>query len=434
MLSKIAFSLTIGAKLMALSSSNPVTLSAPDQEMIGDSKIIANARGDFVLYWKLSDLEGDKVQVAVKPKDGGWLPFTTVAQDEGVSVKECILDDSGNIDIFLLKGCCGNKTLHGANKKWGEPWSRISNFSQTANTISYGEYLVYKKNMFVSLSKSKNNYVDRLFFAFYDKENDKIFHKSLATAWSLYSSNTYLNKQRTICAVWEKRARIAGWFSTEDKYSLEAAWMREGTSTPALETICTLDKKTWLSFSNMDMAIDPQENATIVWTWDGKIQAVSRAQGKWNVPVDVSSSAKNLVQLKVSCDDEGNALVVWCDKAEKRGTLWSAYKPLGGSWTAPVEISALSGNNKFFTVAHTHAGQFVVVWNYGIKLMMDSIYGATFSTKDQKWSAPQRLSPDGQICQNPSLAFSESGKGYLNWINITNPKDVKVQVAELRVD
>ncbi len=430
MLSKIAFCLTVSAKLLALSCSNPITLSSPDQEIVGDSEVITNARGDFTAYWKLTDVEGEKIQVAIKPKDGAWLPFTTVMKEDGASVKDLILDDSGNIDIFLVKGCCGNKTLHWANKKWGEPWSNVSELSASRENMRKGLHLPYQKGMSVAMNKSRgDNFTDFLGFILWDKTSGTCFVKPVADIYFIHSPAFGLNKQRTVCAVWSQHEKVQGWLAQTDQYSLEAAWLREGAKDFVRERVCTFEKKTYTS--NSKIAIDPKENATVVWRVDEKIQAASRVEGKWNGPVDIASSVKNLAKLEVGCDEEGNALAVWVVKAEKKGAIWSAYKPLGGTWTTPVEISSPGGNNLFFTLAHDHAGYFVVVWNYGAKLMIDSIYGVTFSTKDQKWSTPKRLSPDGQICKASSVAFSESGKGYLNWINVTNQKDVKVQVAEI---
>ena len=181
MLTKIAFSLTLSAKLLALSCSNPITLSAPDQEIINVTEVTANARGDFVVYCKLTDVEGEKIQVALKPKEGSWLPFATVVQEGDVSVKDCIIDDEGNIDLFLLKGCCGNQTLHWANKKWGEPWSRVFDFFHPKVSAKYVDPAVYKKSMIVSLAKGeRKDYVDHLMFTLYDKENSRIIYKSIA--------------------------------------------------------------------------------------------------------------------------------------------------------------------------------------------------------------------------------------------------------------
>ena len=270
---------------------------------------------------------------------------------------------------------------------------------------------------------------------FYDKKAAKLFLEPLVEAQGIYSPTFFFNKQRDRgLLVWSELVVVKGWLTNKYTYSLEGAWVKEGAQIYR-ETICYLNADTIPKLSGC--VIDSHDHATVIWffTEKGKLKlkATSNREGKWSIPVDISAPTEIVEDALVLCDDAGNILVIWTTKRKERESLFChAYKPVGEAWILAEEIS-LPGDHRLPKLGHDHAGHFVVAWTFREK-ESDSVWGATFSTKDRKWSDIRKLSPEGEKCLGSALSFSESGKAYIGWVNFTHPLESKIQVAQLIVD
>jgi len=107
---------------------------------------------------------------------------------------------------------------------------------------------------------------------------------------------------------------------------------------------------------NPGIAVDGQGDVVAVWTWafSGTVQAAFRpAGGAWQVPVEISGEGAYAPQ--VAFNGHGDALAVWDGED---GTVQSAFKPVGGAWQAPVDIGHGGGPQ----VAFDGQGDAIAAW------------------------------------------------------------------------
>jgi hypothetical protein len=104
------------------------------------------------------------------------------------------------------------------------------------------------------------------------------------------------------------------------------------------------------------VAVDPEGNATAVWErrLGGRtfvIQSATRSTGgSWSEPVTISNKGRLNYRPRVVVDSEGNATAVWLWSIGESSVIQSATRPAGGSWSAPVDISAMGQAASPFTL------------------------------------------------------------------------------------
>lgn len=126
------------------------------------------------------------------------------------------------------------------------------------------------------------------------------------------------------------------------------------------------------------MAVDPNGNAVALWVARppadqgnenvfNSIWAASRTPaGQWSQPFEISvASAARGYELVI--DDAGTATAVWYsmneeEDAESGYFLRSSSRPLGGSWSSPVDISGPSLGEPQFDLAANADGDVTAVW------------------------------------------------------------------------
>ncbi len=433
MLGRIVFFLILASNLMALRCSDPITLLSAEFEEIKGA-IFSNPRGDFAAYWLLKDAQGDKLQAAIKPNEGAWTPVTTLAENGSISNAQLLLDEGGDIDVFWIQD---KNSFKRAQKKRGEPWSNSFDLLASAPSEK-GQYFseFSKEKIGLNLIPHEVNSSHVLSMFFYDKKTANLFIDPFVVAQGIYSPTFSFNKQRDLgLLVWSELVVVKGWLTNKYNYSLEGAWVKEGTSQMLRETICYLNADTIPRSTGC--VIDSHDHATVIWFFkekgEIKIKATSNREGKWSTPIQISAPMENVENARMGCDDAGNILVIWTTKRKEGEVVFChAYKPVGEAWILAEEIS-LPGDSRLPELGHDHTGHFVVAWTSREK-ETDSVWGATLSTKDRKWSDMQKLSPEGEKCFGSALSLSESGKAYIGWVNCTHPLESKIQVAQLSVD
>ena len=108
------------------------------------------------------------------------------------------------------------------------------------------------------------------------------------------------------------------------------------------------------SASRPQVALDAQGNVIAVWARDGygasrdvTVQSAFRpVGGPWQAPVDLSRPGPDGVQTdiersgpRVAIDGQGNAVAVWQRNDGTSIVVQAAERPAGGAWSAPIDIS-----------------------------------------------------------------------------------------------
>ncbi len=109
------------------------------------------------------------------------------------------------------------------------------------------------------------------------------------------------------------------------------------------------------------VAVDEQGNAVVVWgRWFGAQAAFRPAGGAWQAPVDISAPLQTAESPEVAFDARGDAIAIWALQPSPGSTriIQTASKPAGGAWQTPVNI----GQGGRPQVAFDGQGDAVTIW------------------------------------------------------------------------
>jgi hypothetical protein len=177
------------------------------------------------------------------------------------------------------------------------------------------------------------------------------------------------------------------------------------------------------------VAVDPEGEATAVWLLEREggnrsvVQSATRPPGgSWSAPVNLSPVKQDACSPQVALDPQGGATAVW--EEEKRGAIQSASRPPGGSWSAPVNLSAAGEWAREPQVAVDSQGDATAVWE-GYNPKGTLIQSASRSVGGS-WSAPVNLSKPGRNTQEAQIAVGPQGDATAIWAR-SNGRDLVVQ-------
>jgi hypothetical protein len=173
-----------------------------------------------------------------------------------------------------------------------------------------------------------------------------------------------------------------------------------------------------------DIAIDPQGNATAVWTTGpqfeyGFVQTATRpAGGSWSEPVALSEESEAAASPHIASDSQGNLTAIWVSGGEE-GIIQSKTRPVGGEWSsAAVDVSGEDGLSSRPRIAIDGQGDVVAVWEQkdipapsGFHYFIQTARRAGGS-----WSTPLTISREDGIAVNPELAVDSDGNATVIWV------------------
>jgi len=175
------------------------------------------------------------------------------------------------------------------------------------------------------------------------------------------------------------------------------------------------------------VAADSAGNATVLWSrWDGTqyvVQASYRpVGGTWSAPVDLASG-RQVVEPQVVVDRAGNATAIWRRIDTDRSVVQSVSRPLGGTWSTPADLSFdptfdPSQQIDVPQLAVDAAGAVTATWS-----RFEATPGqpwrftaqAATRTTDGTWSTPVDLSPAGSPAKSTDVAVDPAGNATAVW-------------------
>ena len=433
MFKKFAFTICCATKLVALTCSNPVTLSAPGQDC-DRSKVAINENGDIGAIWNVEDDVSDDeyVYTAVKKKNGEWGPSSLFAKNnDWIRVKKFQIDSSSNLQAVLQLDRDALDDLYlWSEKKWGDSLPTAIAYPQPfpvrwweKSLIEDGKWIFLEEVPGVSSNSKK------LVVASVIPGQTEITRAVIAQfEGGVYGKKIIFDSHKRAIAVWQESTYDVKSYKTI--YTLKIAREKEdGTWTPP-ETVST-------EFNDTDLekiGVDLQGNVVLALEKNEELYAMIQENGKWSTPIMIAPSEQEPENPRLTFDKEGNLLATWKGEIAKKRVIYAAYKPVGKSWQPSVLISPDNANSFFYKIKADNRGSFTLVWEQRITKKSSAIYGTTFSTQSEKWSKPVQLSPAGQNCLIRDFALSGNGKGALAWLLIDKCCNNFVQVADLLVD
>ena len=171
----------------------------------------------------------------------------------------------------------------------------------------------------------------------------------------------------------------------------------------------------------LQIAVDPLGNETAIWvrrvgrSWI--VQSATRSVGgSWSAPVTLSAAGAG--SALVAAGPEGNVTAVWLLEREEgwRSVVQSATRSAGGIWSAPVTLSATGIRADWPQVAVDSQGNATAAWagraSNGRRIRIQT----TTRPAGGAWSAPVSISKAGhRLVQDPQIAVSPQGEATAIW-------------------
>jgi hypothetical protein len=213
-----------------------------------------------------------------------------------------------------------------------------------------------------------------------------------------------VDAQGDALAVWER--------GEGEGSSVQATFRPAGGAWQAPVSLSSSSESQW----EPQVAFDGQGDAFAVWeAYNGahsNVQtAFKPAGGAWQAPVELSSDeAPGAVHPQLAVDAQGDAIVIWDRALPYGGVVQTAYRPAGGSWQTPVSISELGVDPQ---IALNAQGDAVAVWAHdnGSNYVIQSALKPAGGT----WQAPVDLSEAGETAERPQIALDGQGDAIAVW-------------------
>lgn len=166
---------------------------------------------------------------------------------------------------------------------------------------------------------------------------------------------------------------------------------------------------------NPQVAVDAQGDSLVVWHGEDEGVEFVRASyrlpgGSWSEPVDVSNEGERVQSLRAAVDPEGNAIIAWSASFGNVGeydVVHTSYKPAGGEWEEPVQLSEEGANGYVNDVVFDQSGNAALLWIRWDGVTW-SIHGA-YRPKGEEWEEPVQLSEEGRDGMDPTLVLDAPG-------------------------
>lgn len=166
------------------------------------------------------------------------------------------------------------------------------------------------------------------------------------------------------------------------------------------------------------LSVDSAGNATAVWQRyrGGKLiyeSAVRQAGGPWSRPSRFFGGLEDAYGLQIAVDPLGNETAIWGRRMGRSWVVQGATRSVGGSWSAPVTLSAAGAGSPL--VAAGPEGTVTAVWLLEREEGWRSVLQTATRLASGSWSAPVTLSPPRKAARSPQIALDSQGGATAVW-------------------
>jgi hypothetical protein len=166
------------------------------------------------------------------------------------------------------------------------------------------------------------------------------------------------------------------------------------------------------------LSVDSVGNMTAVWQRyrGGKLiyeSAVQQAGGPWSSPSRFFGGLEDAYGLQIAVDPLGNETAIWGRRVGRSWVVQSATRSVGGSWSAPVTLSAAGAGSAL--VAAGPEGNVTAVWLLEREEGRRSVVQSATRSVGGSWSAPVSLSPPRKGARSPQIALDLQGDATAVW-------------------
>ncbi len=426
LISGVVFLLTLLAVPSAIAAPAwlaPASISEEGREA-ARPQVAFDARGDAVVVWERGELYGNRVEAAFRPAGGSWQAPEPLGWCEEVGCDPQVAMDAQGDVVVVWNANEGNtpvvtpdivqSAFKPAGGSWQEP-VRLSPFRESPGT-AYPQVAFDAHGDAMAIWNRQGPWGGAVQEAFRPAGGTWQAPVDI-TARSEEGDEPQIafDKQGDALAVWQADP-VSEWV-------LESAFMPAGGSwqPPVVMSAPGFARGPSVAFNGQGEATVVWAQWTHGVRSTRTVQAASwPTGGPWQAPVNIVGKADEMDQPKeagepaVAMDDQGDAVAVWA--WEFGGpNIQAAFKPARGTWREPVDLSTFGEDAKNPDIAFDGQGDAIVVWNVKSTTGGPEIIQSAYKPVGGAWQAPTDLSGTANSGYEPHVAFDGQGDAVAAW-------------------
>lgn len=416
--------LCINASVHALTlrCGNPVTFVDGQTGSMENPRIACNSQGDALLFVTTYSRhpqkpdEKETLYAAFKEGSNLWSEPQPLHQAEEIYQVKTVVDAAGHASFCWIEGRDNKKNVYYGQKTKDDFW--IAPFchdfkGSSIDLLPNGEMIFIGHNIEdMGHVIQTNRHINYQFFNMYQRDPTEYYYSSWGDEYRVS-----FNQQ-------SEGVAIKG-FHRNNNHGIRASWYQNSEWTSP-QIILQRDTSTSVFghqvFKGNDLTV-------FCWKENDDLHLLTFLDGQ-------TSSNQFSVGYDYAVSLGPNDEVYVVGQSEK-DCLDLFYKDIDHKWhTSSLHLPSPGGIFEVSASVDAH-GNCLIVWECGAKVLKNLriksksvVYGAIFSAAKQEWSAPVMLSPTYFSCNDPSVALSGEGHGFITW-EATNWKDRGVQVVEI---
>jgi len=163
------------------------------------------------------------------------------------------------------------------------------------------------------------------------------------------------------------------------------------------------------------IALDAHGDSIVLWRGESAGIEVARAaykpaKGSWQSPANVSKLGEGVQEPRVALDANGDAIAAWSASSGEGGgyaTVQAAYLPAGGSWEAPIDLSEGGENAYPADLVFDTSGNAALIWQRSNG--KNNIAEAAYRPTGGSWEAPVDVSEEGKDASDAVVVLDAPG-------------------------
>lgn len=354
-----------------------------------------------------------------------WLPPISISgTSEHAGVPHVVLDAQGNATAVWEEWDGEDTVVESAYRPAGSGWQTPADLSQASEepTLIPGEHDAYSPRVAVDARGDTT-----VVWARFAGVNDLVIQAMYRPADGEWQPPVNLGEMHSAVdpepriAVDERGDAIAVWKSDE---VIQAAYR------PAEEG---WEASTDLSGAESfvpQVAMDAQGDATVVWMHqEGSRLVVQSAyrpgSGPWDTSTELSAPGEEGGDPHIALDARGDTIVVWYGTDGGAEVARARYRPAGGSWQAPADVSTPGDEAQSLNVALDADGDAIMVWSNSTRELggYDGVEAA-YRPASGSWQAPEELSAAGESAYPSDVVFDAAGNAAVVWEGSDGPNNI----------
>jgi hypothetical protein len=403
----------------------PVDISA-SSEATGNPHVVLDSEGNATAVWDRWNGVDTVVESAYRPAGEGWeapvdlsepeLEGEVVPGSHDAQSPQIAVDRNGNVTVLWERYAGEKIVLQSVDRPAGGSWTAPVDIAEVNQGAAPEPWIAVDWEGRTTAVWKHAGVIETAFRPFGGSWEDP---EPLSDEES-FVPQAAMDARGDTTAVW---MHFDG-----SHYVVESAYRPEGGEweTP------TLVSQPGEEGGNPHVALDAKGDAVVVWRGDDEgdefVRASYRPQGgSWSSPANVSNPGEHVESLRDAVDPAGNAIVAWSGdmgKVGEYGIAHAAFKPVGGDWEAPVELSADGGNAFPSDVVFDTSGNAALVWQRWDGTT--NLVQAAYRPAGEEWEPAVDLSEEGRqgmdavvVLDAPGNSTAADGNATAVWVSET---------------